>query len=87
MDIQQETLHCMRQNCQRQQVVPTYVWCSTCHKLYNKEMLHEDCDPQVMVTSEADKKAMGIVNSAYSADAHKPNKTTIKALEEALDEC
>jgi hypothetical protein len=49
-------------------------------------MLHEDCDPQVMVTSEADKKAMGIVNSAYSADAHKPNKTTIKALEEALDE-
>jgi len=49
-------------------------------------MLHEDCDPQVMVTSEADKKAMGIVSSAYSADAHKPNQTTIEALEEALNE-
>ena len=60
LDIQQEALHSMRQNRQRYEVVPTYVWCSTCHKLYNKEMLHEDCDPHVPVVPETVKKSMGI---------------------------
>jgi len=35
-------------------------------------MLHEDCDPQVNVTSRADKQAMGLVNSADSADMQEP---------------
>jgi hypothetical protein len=35
-------------------------------------MLHEECEPQVMVTSEADKKAMGVVSSADSADVQEP---------------
>jgi len=68
------------------QSMTTYIWCKDCHKLINKEMLHEDCEPKVPVTPEHIKQAMGITNCAYSADAHKPNQTTIEALEEALDE-
>jgi hypothetical protein len=68
------------------QSMTTYIWCKDCHKLINKEMLHEDCEPRVPVTPENVKQSMGLSNSAYSADAHKPNQTTIEALEEALDE-
>jgi hypothetical protein len=68
------------------QSMTTYIWCKDCHKLINKEMLHEDCEPRVPVTPELVKQAMGIVSSANCADAHKPNQTTIEALEEALDE-
>ena len=49
-------------------------------------MLHEDCEPRVPVTPEHVKQTMGITNSAYSADVHKPNQTTIDAMEEALNE-
>jgi hypothetical protein len=68
------------------QGMTTYIWCKDCHKLINKEMLHEDCEPRVPVTPENVKQAMGLTNFAYSAYAHKPNQTTIKALEEALNE-
>jgi len=64
----------------------TYVWCKECHKLIAKELLHEDCEPRVLVTPECVKQSMGLPNSAYSADVHKPNQITIEALEEALDE-
>ena len=49
-------------------------------------MLHEDCEPTVPVTPENVKQAMGLSNSAYSADVYKPNQTTIDAMEEALNE-
>jgi hypothetical protein len=62
--------------------MPTYVWCNQCHKLYNKEMLHEECDPQVPVTPDSVKKEMGILDSADCADAHEPNQTTIDAMNE-----
>jgi hypothetical protein len=42
------------------QIMTTYIWCKDCHKLFNKEMLHEDCDPQVPVVPEAVKKSMGL---------------------------
>jgi hypothetical protein len=42
------------------QVMTTYIWCKDCHKLFNKDMLHEDCDPQVPVVPEQVKKSMGL---------------------------
>ena len=44
------------------QTMTTYIWCKACHKLIAKELLHEDCEPQVPVTPQAVKKAMGITN-------------------------
>ena len=40
----------------------TYIWCKACHKLIAKELLHEDCEPQVLVTPQAVKEAMGITD-------------------------
>ena len=48
-------------------------------------MLHEDCEPKVPVTPEHVKQTMGINNSAYCADAHRFNQTTIDAMEEAMN--
>jgi hypothetical protein len=48
----------------------TFLYCKECNKLFDKELGCSTC----------------LANSAYSADAHKPNQTTIEALEEALDE-
>lgn len=42
------------------QSMTTYIWCKDCHKLINKEMLHEECDPQVPVVPEQVKKSMGL---------------------------
>jgi Zn finger protein HypA/HybF involved in hydrogenase expression len=44
----------------RVQSMTTYIWCKECHKLINKEMLHEECDPQVPVVPEQVKKSMGL---------------------------
>ena len=44
------------------QTMTTYIWCKACHKLIAKELLHEDCEPQVPVTPQAVKEAMGIIN-------------------------
>jgi hypothetical protein len=27
--------------------MPTYIWCKGCHKLIAKELLHEDCEPNL----------------------------------------
>jgi hypothetical protein len=40
--------------------MPTYIWCKECHKLIAKELLHEDCEPQVPVVPEEVKKSMGL---------------------------
>ena len=48
----------------------TFLYCKECNKLFDKELGCSTC----------------LANSAYSADAHKPNQTTIDAMEEALDE-
>ena len=44
------------------QTMTTYIWCKECHKLIAKELLHEDCEPQVPVTPQAVKEAMGITD-------------------------
>jgi hypothetical protein len=38
----------------------TYIWCKECYKLIAKELLHEECDPQVPVVPEEVKKSMGL---------------------------
>jgi len=48
----------------------TYLYCKECNKLFDKDLGCSTC----------------LANSAYSADAHKPNQTTIEAIKEALDE-
>ena len=52
------------------QSMTTFLYCKECNKLFDKELGGSTC----------------LANSAYSADAHKPNQTTIEALEEALNE-
>lgn len=52
------------------QSMTTFLYCKECNKLFDKELGCSTC----------------LANSAYSADAHKPNQTTIEALEEALNE-
>ena len=42
------------------QTMTTYIWCKECHKLIAKELLHEECDPQVPVVPEEVKKSMGL---------------------------
>ncbi len=29
------------------QTMTTYIWCKQCHKLRSKELLHEDCEPNL----------------------------------------
>jgi hypothetical protein len=29
------------------QTMTTYIWCKACHKLIAKELLHEDCEPNL----------------------------------------
>ena len=38
----------------------TYIWCKRCNIMIAKELLHEDCEPKVLVTPEIVKKQMGI---------------------------
>jgi len=52
------------------QSMTTFLYCKECNKLFDKELGCSTC----------------LANSAYSADAHKPNQTTIDAMEEALNE-
>ena len=37
----------MSQDHHREEVMPTYIWCKACHKLRAKELLHEDCEPNL----------------------------------------
>ena len=42
------------------EIMATYVWCKQCHIMIAKELLHEDCEPRVLVTPAKIKKQMGI---------------------------
>jgi hypothetical protein len=37
----------MSQDHHREEVMPTYIWCKECHQLRSKELLHEDCEPNL----------------------------------------
>jgi hypothetical protein len=44
LDIQQKALQHMPQDHHREEVMPTYIWCTDCNQLYNKELGCELCD-------------------------------------------
>lgn len=43
MDIQQKALQCVLQDNSRQKQMTTYIWCTDCNQLYNKEIGCELC--------------------------------------------
>ena len=56
----------------------TFAWCTKHECLYNKELgCKESQENPFVAMREQD------CNSAYSADAHKPNQRTIDAMEAA----
>ena len=57
----------MPQDCYRQEVMPTYIWCKECHQLRSKELLHEECEPNLHTQQAIEDARQGRLYNDYNA--------------------
>ena len=46
--------------------MPTYIWCKACHKLIAKELLHEDCEPNLHTKQAIEDARQGRLYNDYN---------------------
>ena len=46
--------------------MPTYIWCKACHKLRAKELLHEECEPNLHTKKAIEDARKGRLYNDYN---------------------
>ena len=46
--------------------MPTYIWCKACHKLIAKELLHEECEPNLHTKQAIEDARQGRLYNDYN---------------------